>query len=372
MLFTKTPIAMFAKAYFSSPFRATRLIAGCLIIVICCAGCRLGRMVEAPLDSIGVRTPGWGQGLAAGMVAGLDTSRVDSLVERLVRLSAQTLRDELDAVQLDALEQELNGSLRRILRDNLDLLKADLTDPATFDTLQLRLRPMLAELAVAMDRALRNAVPNALNDQSLGRIYRLRDSLLGPSTALLLEDIINQNVERALTNPKIDELIIKIRDLSKTTTGDIQQTARGINRTVLLLGGALALLLILTIVLIVVLRRKQAKAEQQEELLVNITKGIDAIPEQEAYDMTVGHIREQLTRRSADPELIALLDRILEEHQAEYPGKRKYRAYYQRLLQLVRQADPSGSVKQRVLSDIGSDQDFAGFAEKALGGVAAD
>lgn len=343
-------------------------VTGWLILLSCCAGCRLGRMVEAPLDSISVRTPVWGQGLASGAVAGLDTSRVDSLVERLVRLSVRTLNRELDSVQLDALEGELSGTLQRILRDNLDLLKADLTDRATFDTLQLRLRPVVAELALAVDRTLRNTVPNALNDESLSRIYALRDSLLGPATALLLEAIINQNLDRALTNPKIDSLILKVRGLAQATTGDIKQTARGISRTALILGGVIAVLLILTIVLFVVLSRKRAQAERQEKLLVNITKGIDAIPERDAYDMAVEQIREQLTQRAADPEQITLLDGILQEHQVEYPGKRKYQDYYERLLQLIRETDRGGELSRELLSRVDNDPDFSGFVEKELAG----
>lgn len=316
------------------------------------------------IDHFKASTEEIGQNLSSGLIAGIDSSRLDSIVARLTDAAGQSLRRQLDSVSIHRIQDSLRVAVLGLVGETLDSLHVFLADSSHYDQLHQKLNSMAADLDRRLTGLIRNLVPNALHEEGLQQIYSLRDSLLGQTTALQLERLLTGSVEGLLKSRQLDSLIQRITLVIDNTTEKVDKTSSGLRRTVTTVGLVLAgVLFVLALLFFVLWFRKRTLAGQQKELLVNLTKAIDAIPTQDDYDKTVAFLQRQMAAGN-DTAQEQILQEILQEHQKQYPQKTKYKAFYERLVAHIQASDPQGNMRRRLLEQAAEDPEFQHFLEQ--------
>lgn len=303
-----------------------------------------------------------GKNLGAGVVDGVDTTQLDSMIKRLANLAGSSLSSELDSVSFRRLEDSLNVVIRGIISEAGDSIKVILADTSALDDMDAKLQGVITRLGRRLDRVVANIIPNALNDQNRRSLYALRDSLLGPTTAYLLREALLTSVGDLAESTQLDSLIRKVDQIVENASTRVDETAKGISKTVVIVGAIIGGVLL--IALLVLWLRKRAQAKQQKQLLVKLTKAIDAIPSKDAYDHTIKVLQDQISN-SEDPKQHEMLKNILKENIEQYPQKQKYRSFYDRMMEAFKASDADGSVRRRILNNT-DDEDFADFIKKNL------
>lgn len=319
---------------------------------------KLGATVDKIKDNSGAI----GENLGAGLVEGIDTSQLDSVIKRVVGQIGNTLNEEIDSIYIKNLEDQLKNALVIILNEGRDSIKAILADTTAFDNVDAKIQGILGRMGGKVDRLMSGLIPNALNQQNLNTLYALRDSLIGNTTKGLLEQALVGSIEELVKSEELKELIKEVTDVVDETTGKVETTAKGISRTVVTIGAVIAGILL--VLLLALWLRKRAQARQQKELLVKLTKAIDAIPDQGNYDRTVAFLQEQISE-SNDSRQGELLDQILEDYQHQYPQKKKYQDYQQRLIDYLKEKNQDRSISQQLFQDI-EDEEFKNYLRNEL------
>ncbi len=329
------------------------------IVLLLGSGCDILKLGNN-IDKIKSESGAIGENLGAGLVDGLDTTHLDSLVQRVVRIAGQTLNEQIDSVHLQNLESQLKTALLNILGEGRDSIKAVLADTTALDNMDAKIQGILFRMSDEVNGAVARLIPNALNDRNLQRIYGLRDSLLGPTTAGLLRQALIESVGSLIESEQLDSLIRKVTAVVDTTTEKVDASVFKIDKTVARIGGIIAgIILAVAVLLLVLWFRKRTQAKKQKELLVKLTKAIDAIPDQKAYDHTIAVLEQQISD-SHDPMQQEMLNNILREYKDQYPEKKKYKAYQDRLIQALKAADTDGSVRRQLLEQ-SDDEDFSNY-----------
>ncbi|PHN00826.1 hypothetical protein [Flavilitoribacter nigricans] len=320
--------------------------------------------LDPHLDRLDARVDSITRKAGAGLLAGIDTTRLDSLVNRLVGGATRTFGRELDSISLKNLQDTLQSAVSGVVDESLLRIRYFLQDSTNLTQVQREVDQLTRNLEYRVNGILTGLVPRALNEESLNRIYGLRDSLLGPVTAMAVEHLVLNSIEALAESEKLDSLIGKVRAVVDDTTVKVDRTAQGISKTVMRIGLAIGIILVaLTLFFGFLWFRKRSLAKKQEKLLINLTKAIDAIPSQDAYDRTIAYLQEQLNRAPSN-EQRELLQQILRENEEQYPQKQQYKAHYEHLLNLLKSKDDDGLIRQRLLN--GTDDEFRQFLENAL------
>ncbi|MBC6996784.1 hypothetical protein QWY85_20245 [Neolewinella lacunae] len=322
------------------------------------AGCGVVNTVKKSLVEVKQQAPGIGENLTRGLASGLDTARLDELVARLVHAAGQSVQAELDSVSIRRLEDSVRTSLNALMADAEGGLHHLLADTAALNPLEVKLHMALLDLTRQLDQSLARALPTLLNAAAEGRILLLRDSLLGEKTGALASAILVDAFDNMLGSPELDSLLNKVELAVGKTTGDIDRTSGKISktvRTIALAGGGV--LLALSLLFFVLWMRKNSQARRQRDLLVNLTKSIDAIPSQSAYDQTMADLQQRLAAADDQQEI---LRNILREHQSQYTGKQQFQAHHQRLLELLRTDPAAAEIRARLLARA-NDPSFATY-----------
>ncbi len=333
-----------------------------LLLVVCgvllATGCGVVNTVKKSLVEVKQQAPGIGENLTRGLASGLDTAQLDHLVARLVHVAGRSARAELDSVSIRQLEDSVRSSLNALIADAEVSLQRLLADTAALNPMEWKLNMAMLRLTRRLDQSLARALPTLLNRAAEGRILLLRDSLLGDKTGALASAILVGAFDDMLASPELDILLKKVELAVGKTTGEIDRTSGKISQTVktiaLAIGG---LLLALSLLFFVLWMRKNGQARKQRDLLVNLTKSIDALPSRSAYDQTMADLNQRLATADDQQEI---LRNILQEHQAQYTGKQHYQAQQQRLLELLR-ADPAAADIRARLVATANDPAFTAY-----------
>lgn len=338
---------------------------GVLMVLLCLLGasCDILKLGKA-IDQVEEKADIIGANLGSGLIEGIDTAQLDSLVNRLVRGAGNTLNEEIDGVSIQNLEDQLRVAVIGILNEGRDSLNAILADTSALENLDVKMQGILSKMTRQINKAIADLIPNALNDRNLGRIYALRDSMLGPTTARLLEEALLRSMDRLIDNPKLDTLIAKFSGVVNETTEKIDTSVFKIDKTVARIGGIiLSIIAGLAVLFFVLWLRKRSQNKQQKELLVNLTKAIDSIPKKSDYDQTIAFLQHQIN--TSDPRQHKLLNDILEEHKDQYTQKNKYKNYERRLIEYLKNKNQDRSISQQIYSDV-DDEDFKDFVRREL------
>ncbi|MCB0632152.1 MAG: hypothetical protein R2824_16170 [Saprospiraceae bacterium] len=322
------------------------------------SGCGILKGLEDRSDDIGKK-------LVQGALEGIDTTKLDNLVKRLTDQVGNSLTTQLDSVSFHKLEDSLRVVVSGLLDEGTQSLSGFLADTTNFDQLELELAAITGNLRSELDGTMAGLVPQALNDENLARIYALRDSLLGATTSLMLRNALVGSLEELIISKELDSLINKVSKVVEHTTGKVDDTAKGISKTILTAGLVVGgVLLLLAALFLVLWLRKRSLAKNQEGLLVNLTKAIDAIPTKDDYDKTVAYLQRQLDA-AEDKEQSEILTNILQEHKAQYAQKKRYRDYQERLIEQLKNSDRDGVLRRQLLEHT-DDADYRAFVEETF------
>jgi hypothetical protein len=335
-----------------------------LVLIIFLSACDVLKLQPA-IDSVEEKSEAIGEKLARGALQGIDTTKLDALVKRLTEQVGNSLTEQLDSVSFRKLEDSLRVVVNGLLTEGTQSIKVFLADTTNFDQLKIELATITGSLRSEVDRTVAGIVPNALNDESLARIYALRDSLLGTTTSLMLRNALVGSLEELIISEELDSLLKKVSLVVETTTTRVDDTAKGISKTILTAGMIVGgVVLALAILFLVLWLRKRSLAKTQENLLVNLTKAIDAIPTKDDYDKTIAYLQQQLNAAESK-EQREVLSNILQEHQVQYVQKQKYKAYQERLIEQLKGADQEGGLRRQLLDNT-DDADFRAFVEETF------
>jgi hypothetical protein len=249
-----------------------------------------------------------GQKITAGVMQELATVRPDSTVKALSRQASQEVMDVL-----------LSDQVQRRLRVQLDSVGQVLDRQVTASTVRLRDSLLSAYTSVWFQRRMREAGAEMqgqamvllddvrgektvqfmarvrdelLNDSTLRRAAVFRNELLGGQTQLLLDSIVQKIANNLVKN--------QFRPETERLRAELDQEIKEGQRLALLIGGvALALALVAGWVYLTARRHKNT--------LKVITREIDKIPDQKAYDQLVGSIRKETQAQGLEPHLQAIL-----------------------------------------------------------------
>ncbi len=331
-----------------------------VVLIILFSGCDALKLQDT-VDKVVVESDSIGINLGKGLVTGIDTTQLDSIVNRLVGVAGNSMRNELDSVSFRKLSDSLNVAVQEVLSETMDSLKLLLSDTTALDALDAKLQSIISNTTARLDQLFADMVPNALNDQNLNRIYTLRDSLLGPTTAGLLKNILLESVGGLIESEQLDSLITRVTVVVDETTGKVGETAQGISRTVVNIGVGIGIIILaLALFFLTLWLRRRSISKQQNELLVNLTKAIDAIPTKESYDQTIAFLQKQINTQQHE-----MLNDILEQNANQYEQKQKYKDYHQRLIQQIKASDKAGEIRQQLFNNA-DDEDFRNFLEQEL------
>ncbi|MEM9928372.1 MAG: hypothetical protein AAF840_01010 [Bacteroidota bacterium] len=324
-----------------------------IIIGVLLSSC--GSLLKPTIENLKEEASGIGKEAATGVVAGLDTSRVDSLVNRLVAGAGSTLRAQLDSVSLDSIETELRSTINAVVSENLQEISTFLQDTNNLVPLERKLdvalQGLLTELNTAVDNTLSNAIPEALSARNQEIVLRFRNDFLGEEFRTLLSSAVNQGVGDLAQSQELDSLLNKLSVFIDNTSEKVEESSDGISKVVRNVAiGLIGVLVALSLFFFVLWFRKRSQAKQQRELLVNLTKAIDAIPSQQQYDNTIDYL-QQKTSLAHKEEQKVLLDQVLQESSHEYANKRRYRDYAHRMLEQLHEIDQDGSLRAQLLTD---------------------
>lgn len=337
----------------------TVIVAGLLLV-----GC--GKMFQPILDNIKESSDGIAKEAAMGFVAGLDTSRVDSLINRLVAEAGSTFTAQLDSISLDSLEHELRTTLHSVVQENLQEVSSFLRDTNNLVPLEAKLEIALLRMRRQLDASLSNAIPEALSNRNQQIVLRLRDDFLGPEFRTLVSSAVNQGVGDLAKSQELDSLLSKLSLFIDDTSQKVDETSEGLSKTVKAVAlGIGGVLLALSLFFFVLWFRKRSQAKQQRELLVNLTKAIDAIPSQQHYDKTIDYLQKE-TSLAHKQEQKVLLEQVLAESKPEYPEKRRYNDYARRMLEQLQHVDRDGSLRSQMLTDT-DDEEFRSYVLNGVG-----
>lgn len=310
-----------------------------------------------------------GQNLSRGLSTGIDTARLNALAASMVREAGQSLKKEMDSVSFQKLKDSLTLALTGVLAETEASLEEILNDPSRLDVLDAEVAELLRNAKLEVDRITSDLIPQALSDANQQIALDFRDELLGPSLAAVLKETLDEGLRGALKNlvegDELDSLVNKVTVSVDSAKLMVDDTVFKIDKTVARIGGiAIGIIVALTVLFAVLWWRKSAQNKQQKELLVKLTKAIDAIPDQGTYDRTVTHVQDQINK-SHDPKQTELLDQILKEYQDQYPQKQKYKNYQQRLIEHLKNKVKDQSLDPKLFEDI-DDDGFKEYVRKEL------
>lgn len=335
-----------------------------LALIMLISACDVLKLQPA-IDQVEEKSAAIGENLARGALQGIDTTKLDALVKRLTDQVGNSLTEQLDSVSFRKLEDSLRVVVNGLLTEGTQSIKVFLADTTNFDQLKIELATITGSLRSEVDRTVAGIVPNALNDESLARIYALRDSLLGATTSLMLRNALVGSLEELIISEQLDSLLRKVSLVVETTTTRVDDTAQGISKTILTAGLVVGgVVLAMAILFLVLWLRKRSLAKNQENLLVNLTKAIDAIPTKDDYDKTIAYLQRQLSASEGE-EQSEILSNILQQHQAQYVQKQKYKAYQERLIEQLKGSDREGLLRRQLLQDA-DDADYRAFVEETF------
>ncbi len=348
-------------SHFNAAFTITLISLLIFTLFSSCDVLKLGTNI----DKIEERSDTIGMKLSAGLLSGLDTSRVDALVDRIFAQAGKSLKKEMDSVEYQQLRDSLKVVVLGVLNEGVDSIKDLMSDTTQLDGMDRKLQSIVEGITAKMDKTVARLIPNLLEQENLAKIYELRDSLLGATTTELLKNVLTTSLESLVESQELDSLITRITTEVDRTTDKVDQSAQGISKTVARIGLTIGgILLALAVLFFVLWFRKRSLAKQQEALVLNLTKAIDAIPTKEDYDHTIAFLQEIMNAKS-DSKLHEILNGILTKNEDQYPQKKKYKTYYLRLIELLKNNDANKAI-QRQLLDKAEDDDFRKFIEEEL------
>jgi len=336
------------------------LLGGIFACLFLC-GCGFHKPILRDLEE---SAPGIGEKLSAGLIAGVDTAILDSIVEQLVLTAGQALNESLDEVSLTELKTEVNGALREVIVGNLDSVKTFLADTSILLPLEAKMELLVAglldEVSGKLNRTLGAALPRFLSPPNQRIVLNFRDSLLGPQFRKLLAMAVKEGIGDLAESEELDSLLVQVKTLVDDTKVKVDDTASVISKTVRTVAiGVGGLLLALSLLFFTLWFRKRSQAKEQKELLINLTKAIDAISSQREYDKTIEYLQNE-TSLANKQEQNDLLDEVLKEFKAMYPKKRKYQNYANMMIDRLREIDQDGEVRRQLLNELDED-DFENF-----------
>ena len=295
-------------------------------------GCDILKLQDA-ITKFEERSDTIGMEITEGALMGLNSSNLDSIISRLVGVAGNSLKGELDSLSLQKLSDSLHFVVMNVLTEGLDSLEGFLQDSTSLDVLDAKIQSMIASSTSKLESSIAQLIPNALNEENLAQIYELRDSLLGPTTAQLINQAITGSIKELINSEELEELTQKVNSIVTENTEKVDESLMGVSRTAerigLIIGGIILLLALLFLFLWL---RKRSLAKQQNELVLNLTKAIDAIPNQAHYDHTIAVLHQQMNNRNATQQH-ELLNKVLQENAGQYVQKKKYKDHYKRMLQ---------------------------------------
>lgn len=337
-----------------------------LLIWLCLPGCGMVRVMDESLelakidaDTIGANL---GEGLGRGLLEGVDSTRLDALVNRLATQAGNSLNEQLDSFSLQALKTELATSLRALISETTDSLDLFIQDPAKLDALDAQVNKIITNALRRVNQFTPDLITSIVNQDAELRVLLLRDSLLGPGFSQLLSAAVAGSARQLAEGKEVDSLINKIGLAVERTAGHINESTRGISKTMVTIGAVIAGLLLATMAVILLLRRQRLK--QQKKLLVNMTKAIDAIPDQGVYDATVSHLRERIGQ-GEDSAQSQILNEVLAEYKDQYPNKNQYANYHQELVEKLRGLRASAELRDALLAG-NTDDGFHDFVNQTI------
>ncbi len=310
-----------------------------------------------------------GHNLSRGLSNGLDTARLNALAASMVREAGGSLKKELDSLSFQKLQDSLSRAISGVLLDAEVSLEEILNDPERLKVLDEEVSELLANAKTKIDQLTVDLIPGLLSKENQQIIFDFRDELLGDSLAVALERALQQSLKGALKElvegEELDSLLAKATVVVDSTKDKIDDTVVQVDKTVARVGGILiGVVAALAILFIVLWLRKNAQNKKQRELLVNLTKAIDSIPDQTNYDHTVSFLQNEINA-SNDPKQVKLLDNILDEYKDLYPEKKKYKNYQQRMVAYLKNRARDRSIGVDWYEDV-DDEDFKEYLRKEL------
>jgi hypothetical protein len=276
--------------------------------------------------------------------------------------AGSSLSREFDSLSLLTLKTELAVVLRGLVSESTDSLDVFLQDPTKLAALDAQVNKIVADAVRRINQLTPGLISSIVNQDAELRILLLRDSLLGPGFRQLLSAAAVGSVRQLAEGKEMDSLINKISLAVERTAGQINDSTKGISKTVVTVGAVIAGLLLATMVVILLLR--QQRVIQQKKLLVNMTKAIDAIPNQAAYDATIRHLNEGIGR-AGDSAQSKILNEVLAEYKDQYPIKKQYSNYQQELMEKLRKAGASPQLRDALLAG-NTDDGFRDFVNRTI------
>ena len=334
------------------------------IALILSTGCdmlKLGPAIdklENNVDTIGMK-------LASGMLEGIDTTKVDALVERLVARAGETLNDKLDSLSLQNLSDSLKVAIINVLDESMDSIQVFLADTSSLDNIDAKLQSVLNKATDKINATLANLIPRTLNKANTAQLFALRDSLLGDPLANLLQNALVTSLEGVQESGQLDSLISKITQAIDKTKGKVDDTAKDLSKTLIRTGVIIGIIILALAAIFFLFRwlRQRAFSKQQKELLVNLTKAIDAIPSKEGYDRTIEALHQYINH-DKNPKQHEMLKDILAEYKDQYPQKQKYKDMHKRMVQHLKANAKDETIRQQLLKN--ADPDLRNFMEKEM------
>ncbi len=339
------------------------------VLSIFSTSCKTIKNLKDLVGEIKVEADSIGNNLGAGLVNGIDSDKLDSLVARIANTAGNGINNELDSISFHKLQESLSTALTGVLKDAENDLEKLLADTTMLDSVDYKVQSILDRAGKQIDDLLSNLIPNALSDENLDIIKKFKNEILGPDTAKRLGDTLKSSLKDVLKDitdsEELDSLIRKIATVIDTTKQQVDDTVFKVDKTIARIGGILlAVILGLTALFLVLWLRKQSQNRQQKELLVKLTKAIDAIPDQRDYDHTVAYVQDQISD-SRDIKQRKILDDILQEYKGQYPQKEKYEDYQQRLIDYLKNRSRDRSLAEDDYSDI-SDEAFRNYVREVM------
>jgi len=317
------------------------------------------KVAKTDADTIGIN---FGEGLGQGLVESVDTAQLDALINRLATQAGNSLNDQLDSVSLRNLKLELATTLRALIAETTDSLDAFVKDSTKLAALDAQVNQIVANAARRMNSLTPGLIASIVNQDAELRMLLFRDSLLGPGFSQLMSAAVAGSARQLAEGEEVDSLINKIGLAVERTAGHITKSTQGISKTVVTVGAVVAGLLLAAMGVILLLRRQRLR--QQKKLLVNMTKAIDAIPDQDAYDATIRHLNERIGAAD-DSTQSEILDEVLSEFKDQYPKKKQYSNYQQALIEKLRAVEASPALREALLAG-NTDEGFRDFVNQTI------
>ncbi|MGV3585376.1 MAG: hypothetical protein ACO1OF_00095 [Adhaeribacter sp.] len=249
-----------------------------------------------------------GARFTAGVKKELPNSYLDSTAKALSNTVARSV-----------LATVLNDSVQTRIRAQVDSLGHQLDQQALATTVRVRDSLLSAYTQMWLERIIQNTTNDLntkglsfldnirgeetklfvaalrdelLNDISLQRAAIFRDELLGNNTHVLLDSLV-QKIATGLIQKQVNPNIAKINEQAQERIKDVKRLA--------FVAGAVGLLI--GIIAFILFRQ----ARKHKETLKVITRQIDKIPDQAAYDKLVGAIRTEAQIKGLEPHLQQIL-----------------------------------------------------------------